>query len=184
MNAKDARQLIIEIASRNVGKREDSPNRAPWIKPLWPETSYPEGYANREPYCAAGMCWVLATFIRELAALGELKDTLGMTLIQAEKWRCKSARAFGWRDWAIAKGLMTIPDTGQPLPGDFIVFDFSHIGLVTESLSRFEVATVEYNTNDGGSREGDGCMAKERANKLAQCFIRLPFLGSRTMFWH
>jgi len=94
MTQRAARQLLIEIARRDVGQREVS-NRAPWIKKLWPVTSYPLGYEERAPYCAAGMVWVLKTWIEELRNRGELVNTLGMTGAQAEKWRCKLAGCLG-----------------------------------------------------------------------------------------
>lgn len=174
MNATDARQLLITIASEDVGKRELTSNRAPWIAKLWPLTSYPEGYAERAPYCSAGMCYVLAEFIRRLAEMGELKKTLGKSLAEANKWRCKDAGAWNWMAWAKKKGVATFPDSEIPLHGDFVVFDFHHIGLVVNYDARSDtIATVEFNTNAGGGREGDGCMSKSRRRKDAQQFIRI-----------
>ncbi len=172
MTRDDAIGLLLAIAETDVGKREESRNRAPWIAKLWTATSYPDGMKNREPYCAAGMCWVLREWIEQLAAKGELKKTLGMTRAEAERWRCKDARAFGWRDWAVKRGVLMIPDTGTPEPGDFVVYDFSHIGLV-EDADPTRIGTSEYNTNKDGSREGDGCWRKVRPKSLAQCFIRV-----------
>lgn len=173
MTRTEAIQLLIAIAREFAGKTESSPNMAPWIAPLWPDTSYPEGMRDRAPYCAAGMCHVVAEWIRRLAAMGQLKAILGMTLKEANAWRCKSARAFAWRDWAKAKGLKIIGDTGTPAPGDIVVFDFSHIGLVTGEERRATVPTFEFNTNASGSRDGDGAWDKQRPKSVAQCFIRL-----------
>lgn len=173
MSPEDARKLLVDIAATDLGKVEVTRNRAPWIQKLWQETSYPDGMANREPYCAAGMCWVLAEWIRRLSAMGELKATTGMTGAQAEKWRCKSARAFGWQDWAKAKGLTVLPDTSKDVPiGAFMVFDMSHIGLVTRNNAH-TVATSEYNTGPSGGNDGDGCWSKVRAKALAKCFIQV-----------
>ena len=166
-------QLLIDIAREDVGKREVTQNRAPWIAKYWPETSYPDGMANREPYCAAAMCYVLAEFIRRLADEGELRKTLGMGSVEAHKWRCKSARAFGWKEWALKKNVQMFGDSMIPKPGDFVVFDFSHAGLVVKPVGKTQMQTIEMNTNEGGSREGDGCMEKIRQRSLAQCFIRI-----------
>lgn len=179
MDRDAAAALMIDIAREDVGKREVTTNRAPWIEKLWPLTNAAwcydpkvKPYYGRAPYCAAGMAYVLATFIEKLAAAGELRKTLGMSLAQANAWRCKSAAAFGWRDWAAKKNVRLFPDSSIPMPGDFVVFDFSHIGLVVKPV-RSEMVTIEYNTNSGGSRDGDGCWEKMRRIKEAQCFVRI-----------
>jgi hypothetical protein len=173
MTPEDARQLLVDIASTDLGKVEVTRNRAPWIEKLWADTTYPDGMKNREPYCAAGMCWVLAEWIRRLAAMGELKATTGMTLSEANRWRCKSPRAFGWQDWAKAKGLRVLPDTAFRVKmGSFMVFDMSHIGLV-KSDTKESVSTIEYNTGPAGGNDGDGCWPKLRQKSLAKCFIEI-----------
>jgi hypothetical protein len=180
MKPTEARQLLVSIAREDVGKHEVSRNRAPWIEKLWPATNYPEAYDLKEkpyygraPYCAAGMCYVLKTFIERLRSAGELVATLGMTGAKAERWRCKSAGAYAWMDWAKKNGVLALPDTAIALPGDFIVFDFSHIGMVEKDSGGLTVNTIEYNTNDSGSRDGDGCLAKVRRRKDSQIFIRV-----------
>lgn len=171
MKPEEARQLLIDVAYTDLNKVEVTRNRAPWIEKLWTATTYPDGMRNREPYCAAGDCWVLKEWIARLSALGELKKTLGMTGSEAERWRCKSARAFGWEDWAKAKGLKILPDTAKNVPkGAFMVFDMSHIGIVETDLVNM-VSTIEYNTGATGGRDGDGCFQKTRAKSLAKCFI-------------
>lgn len=166
------RQRLIEIARQDVGKVETSRNQAPFIKKFWPATSYPEGYANREPYCAAAGCYWVWKWLQD----PEVLTALGKTPAQAEKWRCKSARAFDWRDWGRKNGLLVMDDSPKNVlhTGDIIIFDFSHFGIVVDDYpARRIVKTIEANTNAGGSRDGDGCWEKERALSLAQCFIRL-----------
>lgn len=169
-----AAELFLDIARRDVGQTERTSNRAPWIEKYWPDTSYPKGHEDRQPYCAAAVCYWLAQLGRELRGEGELKNTFGMDSTAFNKWRCKSARAFGWRDWARDKGLQVLPESATAQPGDIIVFDFSHVGLVEADLGKSGFATIEANTNAAGSREGDGCWNKTRARHLAQCLIRLP----------
>lgn len=175
MSTHPAAALLIAIAKRDVGEVEVTRNRAPWIAKYWPATSYPAGHTNREPYCAAAVCYWLATLGRELAEQGHFRATFGMTLKDFETWRCKSARAFDWRDWAHKRNLQVLPETATARPGDLIVFDFSHLALIEADLGRAGFATIEANTNTAGSREGDGCWNKNRARSLAQCIIRLPF---------
>lgn len=173
MKAEEAASLMISIARKDVGNVEASHNNGAWIKKLWPATDYPDGYVNREPYCAAGLCYVLQQFIIQLRDKGELQKTLGMTFKGADKWRCKSARAFGWRDWAKRVGAVMLPDTVPTKPGDFIVYDFSHVGLSLGMVNSNTLRTIEYNTNAGGSREGDGCWDKVRNLSTVQCSIRI-----------
>jgi hypothetical protein len=175
MSTHPAATRLLAIAKRDVGQVEVTRNRAPWIAKYWPTTSYPEGHTNREPYCAAAVCYWLATVGRELAEDGLFRTSFGMTLKQFEVWRCKSARAFDWRDWARKQNLIVLPETATAKPGDIIIFDFSHIGLIEADLGKAGFATIEANTNASGSRDGDGCWNKTRARNLAQCLIRLPF---------
>lgn len=121
------RAKLVEIARRDNGRTEDEgKNRAPWIKRLWPATTYPEGYANREPYCAAGMTYCL----REWLKLPDVLAALGLTAETAEKWRCKSAGAFAWEDWARTHKLTVMPTNGILHAGDIVIYKHSHIELV------------------------------------------------------
>lgn len=172
-----AASLLLAIALEDAGRAEVTRNRAPWIKPYWPDTSYPEGYQNREPYCAAACCHWLAELGRRLAARGLLRKTTGMDSVEYERWRCQHARAFDWRDWAAKKGLLTFPESARAMTGDFIVFDFSHIGLVERDCGRDGFQTVEANTNHVGWRDGDGCWRKTRPRSVAQMLIRAPWMA-------
>jgi hypothetical protein len=170
-------ERLVIIAKREVGKTEGPKNnQGEWIKKFWPATNYPEGYANREPYCAAAMCYWLKTLGEELHAVGLIESQTGMTLGQWEKWRCKSAGAWAWQDWAKkAKGVTVLPDSAKPECGDVVVYDFSHVGLVTGQPGKGRIATIEANTGPSGERDGDGCWEKNRPQEIARCFIRLEF---------
>lgn len=162
------RWKLVEIARLDVGKTEVSRNQAPWIKKLWPATNYPEGYAERAPYCAAGMCYVL----REWLKLPEVLKAMGFTAAEAETWRCKSAAAFGWLEWARDKRLMIFrPSDGIALhTGDIMVFEKSHIELVVDDTNGLE--NIGYNTGSD-LRDGEGCFEKGRLPSLARGFIRM-----------
>jgi hypothetical protein len=175
---------MIEIARRDVGSNEVTPNRAPWLGKIWPATTYGDGQKDRAPYCAAGMAFVLKQAAVELAAEGRLRETTGMSLMEFEKWRCKEAAVINWRSWAAKKkGVLVLPDDATTIaqPGDFMVFDTSHIGLVVKprDAAGKTLDTVEYNTGPSKpgavNRDGDGCWDKVRARSLARQFIRLPF---------
>ncbi len=180
MTATSAGRLLVDIALRDVRKVEKTSNRAPWIAKYWPATDYPEAYdlsnpayKGRPPYCAAACCYWLKQLGVELAEMGELRKTFDKSLKEFESWRCKSAGAFRWRDWAKRKSdVLVLPKYAIAMPGDFVIFDFSHIGLVQNS-SAGSVDTVEANTNLAGGREGDGCWAKSRSRDVVQGFIRI-----------
>ena len=139
---------LIDIARSQLFIRESSKNQGDGIKKLWDATSYPEGFANREPYCAAGMVW-----------------TVKESQIFSENDRPKSASAFSWETWADSHLSKVKIDRSPELvsEGDIIVFKFSHIGLATsDSDKKGDFDTVEFNTNKAGEREGDGCFEKSR----------------------
>lgn len=168
---------LIRVARRDIGKVEKPKNNmGEWIKKYWPSTSYTDGYDDRQPYCAAACCYWLDTAGEELAKAGMLEALTGMTAEQFEKWRCQSAAAFGWMPWGKkAKGVTVLPDTAEPRKGDVVVFDFSHIGLVSGVPSKGRVATIEANTGPSGERDGDGCWDKNRPQEVARAFIRFNF---------
>lgn len=164
------RKKLVAIAEKDVGRTEVSPNRSPTIARYWPATNYPGGYANREPYCAAAVCY----WVRQWLALPDVRKAFDMTAQRLEAWRCKSPLAFGWLEWAKAKGLTILPDDMSQVlhTGDLMVFDMSHIGIVYDDENTI-VKTIEANTGPSGGRDGDGIWKKERTRSLARAFIRL-----------
>lgn len=175
INRQELEQRLLKQARADLGGVEKTRNQARWIEKYWPRTSYPEGYRNREPYCAAACVYWLWAFLLDLANDGLLQKVFGAADVVArmERWRCKSARAFDWREWGKkAKGVQVLDETQSARPGDFVVFDFSHIGMVVEDRGA-TLLTIEANTNSAGSREGDGCWQKTRPRSLVQCFVRV-----------
>jgi hypothetical protein len=170
MSTLNIRQKLVDIARLDVGQREASRNRGEYIKKYWPATNYPDGYINREPYCAAAMCY----WLREWLKLPEVLSALDMSRSEAENWRCKLPAAFGWTRWAKEKGLLVATDREDFVlhTADLMVFDISHIGLVTNDNDN-SVNTIEANTGATGGRDGDGVFAKVRRRSEAKNFIRL-----------
>jgi hypothetical protein len=79
-------------------------------------------------------------------------------------------------DWAVHQGCLIFKPSSrviQAVPGDIVVFTFSHIGIV-ESVQPGSVKTIEGNTNEEGSREGTAVQRKSRSNSAVRRFIRLP----------
>lgn len=170
MSTLPLREDFVRIAERDVGQTETTRNRGPAMKKYWPATNYPDGYANREPYCAAAMCYWLREWLKNPAVL----DALKLTPAAAERWRCKSARAFDWMDWAAQKKLQVFNDAQHHVlhTADIMVFDMSHVGVVQNDRGS-SVFTIEANTGPSGGRDGDGVWAKVRERSLARQFIRI-----------
>ena len=79
-------------------------------------------------------------------------------------------------EWAVhERCLIFKPGSAiiPPVPGDIVVFTFSHIGIVEEGQLG-SVKTIEGNTNEAGSREGTSVLRKSRPHNLIRRFIRLP----------
>lgn len=170
MSTLNLRKKLVEIAKRDVGQIEISRNHGEFIKKFWPATSYHEGYSNREPYCAAGVCYWVREWLKDPAVL----SAIGMSATEAEIWRCKSAAAFGWTNWAKEKGLLVMSDSAANVlhTGDIVVYDFSHVGIVDTDEGDL-VYVCEANTGATGSRDGEGVFYKTRHRSEARNFIRL-----------
>lgn len=171
MSTYDLRKKLVAIARRDVNKVEDTKNQSPWIKKLWPATSYPEGYANREPYCAAGVAYCVREWVKD----PDVAKALKMTPEEAERKRCKSAAAFGWSEWAKDKGVRVLPKNCILHLGDLAVYSFSHIEIVTDDdgTEKGPFTAIGFNTDASGSRDGQGCFEKPRSRAKVREFIRL-----------
>lgn len=173
MSTLALRQKFVAIARQNCGKKETSRNQAPWIKVLWPATSYPSGYEERQPYCAAGVAWTLREWLKDPDVL----QALGMTPARADVWRCKSASCFrakgSWLDWARTNGLQILKKDDNFHTGDLIIYDYSHIEIYVDDLPGGRFTAIGYNTDDAAGRDGDGCFEKPRSRAKIKAVIRL-----------
>ncbi|MBF7995702.1 CHAP domain-containing protein [Rahnella laticis] len=165
---------LIDIAANEVGVTEGNKDNtgtrvveyqgASWLAPgAW-------------PWCAAFTCWVMREWLED----EKVRDALKIgTFSQAEKWRCRDASAFGWDKWAAGKSTVhQIPPVQLALAGDFVVYEFSHIGLVIEDQKSIsgKIRTIEGNTHgqkDKDSEPVDGVWRKERSPTLVKNYIRL-----------
>jgi len=174
------RKKLIDIARRDRGLAEVTKNRAPWIEKLWPTTSSPEFYhkGNRDypngdpPYCAAGVCycvheWLMNEDVRRAFGFAAFK--------QADKWRCKSAGAFEWINWAREHSLQVLNPHAILHMGDLVVYSHSHIEIVVDDDGTTEGSfiAIGYNTNASGARDGEGCFEKPRQRAGVKAFIRM-----------
>lgn len=157
---------LADIAQAQVGVREHGHNTGDEVVQFQRATWLPPG---PWPWCAAFTAWVLRAWLRHT----DVRDALHLGDDEAvQQWRCRDARAYGWEDWAQRRGLLILPESAPARRGDFVTFDFSHIGIVAADDGP-SISTIEGNTNGTGSREGDGVYAKSRARSLVRAFIRV-----------
>jgi hypothetical protein len=167
------RAALVLIAQKQIGIHETSQNHGDGIAKFWTATNYPDGYANREPYCAAFVCWL----VMQALSLGY---ALGLTA--STRPREAAVRNFvAWAHQPASGALVFAPgDTSyEPSAGDVVWFEFGgdhpdHVGLV-ESFDGHTVRTIEANTGATGGRDGDGVYQKSRALNLCRGFIRLAW---------
>ena len=135
---------VREIRDTNCGVRVDEYKAATWLNPK-------KGWA----WCAAFVCWV----VRESMTSAEVKQTKTFN-------RPRTAGAWDFENWSLEQDKTTNtkkPHGGDILPGDIVVFTFSHIGIAVSSPNgEGIVKVVEGNTDAAGSREGGGVYLKSR----------------------
>ncbi len=156
---------LVEIAKRDLWIREtDGNNRGEGIEKYWAATTYPAGYKDRAPYCAAAICWWVAAAVEGIRPPFTLPTT---------------AKAFLLVDWAkrnAGKGVVILGKGEQLEPGDIIVFEFSHVGVVEMRCPKGQpnVHTVEANTSpDSSNNEGGGNFRRSRSRNLIRAVIRI-----------
>ena len=153
---------LVEIADTQVGITESSRNQGEGIEKYWEATNYPDGYKNREPYCAAFICWLV-------------KQAVGSSISYSFKLP-QSATAYGFEDWSLKQDSSTNTKKnprGEIRRGDLVIFKFSHIGIATGAPDKNgHFRTIEANTGPSGERDGDGVWRKVRHIDLVRSRIR------------
>ena len=164
-------EKLVKIALSQVGVREvGGNNRGAKVREYQAATSLkPAAW----PWCAAFTGWCIREWLKDR----ETVAWLGLKVLTPEKWRPKTAAAFGYIEWAKARPSTTkiIPKSAVPKVGDIAVFDFSHIGIVSK-VNKTNFQWVEGNTNGKGTRDstsGDGVWLKTRTFSTVRCYIRI-----------
>jgi hypothetical protein len=152
---------LIKIAESQLGIFETSKNHGEGIAKYWTATTYPDGYDNREPYCAAAVCWM----VREA---GKFTDAT----------RPKTASAYGFESWAEKNGLKLSKHPSSVKAGQIVIFSFSHIGIcVKETDFRGNFETIEANTSQqgvtGSQRDGGGVWRRSRNLSLVRSTVTI-----------
>ena len=160
---------LVRIAEGELKVKETSKNQGPGIEKYWPATSYPSGYKEHQPWCAAFVAWCVREAGRREGWL--VKDTARPRSAAVREW-VPAALKLGWEVFGPRDGLRF------PRAGDVVVFTFSHIGIVTDFDGTW-VKTIEGNTNAAGNREGKFVMRHQRVLGICRSFIRLPKPGEK-----
>lgn len=134
---------ILELTGNNDGKQVEA-----YLKYV--------GLSKGNPWCAAFVCWVLGQ----------------NNVPNPKSGYCPSLFAKEDQVWK-----RTSKTNSLPLPGDVFGIYFpekkriAHVGFV-DSWTHKTVNTVEGNTNDAGSREGDGVYRKIRLTRQIYAVTR------------
>lgn len=136
---------VKEVNGTNCGERVDEYKAATWLSPK-------KGW----PWCAAFICWIVR----------EALQNVGAKTKTAKFTRPRTAGAWDMENWSLQQDSTTWtkkPHRNDILPGDIVVFLFSHIGFAVSAPDKNGyVTTVEGNTDTSGSREGGGVFRKKR----------------------
>lgn len=145
---------IVRIATEEIGVEEvDGTNCGPQVNRYKSATNLPP--TEPWPWCAAFVDWVVLQALRET-----------QTPETATFRRPTTAGAWALEAWSLAQDASTNtkkPHRGDIMPGDIVIFTFSHVGFaVSEPDKDGYVTTVEGNTDGQGSREGGAVLRKRR----------------------
>lgn len=143
---------VLELAAAEVGVREHGRNRGPEIDAYNRDIGHDP--AKADPWCAI---FVSAMVKRACAALG-VPVPIHLT-----------AGCFTLDEQAPRQMRRSVPTSGSI----FILNGHKHTGFVETVFPNGNCITIEGNTNDGGSPEGDGVYRRTRERRELLCFIDL-----------
>lgn len=152
------REAFVEILRGEIGVREQGGNnRGPRVQEYQDAASWVDG--TGWAWCAAFICW----------GFDRLAERFKLPFATPE-----GAGAFWFEDWARQQKLPVFSGKAKVRRGDLIIYSFSHIGCATSDEKDGLFLCVEGNTNDGGSRDGDGVFERRRMKNSVRSIIR-PF---------
>ena len=156
---------LVEIARKQLGTEEDPKhkNTGSSILKYQASTSLAgQGW----PWCAAFVDWCVQQFAKEDNKITHAPRT---------------PSAFGLIAWGNDNHFKVFdppigsPDDVTPEPGDIVVYEFSHTGIVSKNGDpTHDFYAIEGNTNPGGGRDGYEVAERGRNYSSVRKFIRLP----------
>jgi hypothetical protein len=164
---------LAKIAESQVGVRESGRNSGEDVRKYQEATNLEErGFA----WCAAFVDWCIKEWLTDAEAV----KWLGLRVRTPEAWRPKTALAYGFLNWAKDRPNTTevLMPRAKAQAGDIVMYTFSHVGIVISDNGK-TIQTVEGNTNEEGSREGDGVYYRTRNKSLVKRFVRIKSTSSK-----
>ncbi|GAA4795261.1 hypothetical protein GCM10023231_24590 [Olivibacter ginsenosidimutans] len=155
------RQQVKAIYDSQVGVREATGhNDGPQVEAYLRYTGLGKGNA----WCAAFVCWVLGQ-----AGVENPRTAWAASLFPNDKLIWKQGNPLTTRNWQRATKKASRTTSNAQLATIFGLYfpslkRIAHCGFI-DQWGEKEVITVEGNTNDSGSREGDGVYRKRRPIK-------------------
>lgn len=161
------------VAGGEIGVMEEPPgsNRGPRVAEYLAAVDL-DASKGHYAWCAAFVCWVF----REAARALGVENPLPMTAGALALWN----RSAGRPELVRVTAAEARAEVSLVKPGQVFVLStgggLGHVGIV-ESVSAGVLATIEGNTNDGGSREGIGVFRRAGANGRKVVSINKGFVG-------
>jgi len=161
-------ERVARAAESQLGVRESGgANKGKALQPFFDADNYDpngpkpgdDGYA----WCAAFVCFCVYQAVKDYRVTFKRPVTPGAW--DYERW-CRE------QDNSV---MLKKPHKGDIKRGDIVIFNISHIGIAVSDAANGSVMTVEGNTNQAGSREGDGVYKKIRS--LSGIRSRIRFVG-------
>ena len=122
------------------------------------------------PWCAAFVCWCVRQWVNQIGPKDPIYGKWA-----AAAWRPQTAGAFDLENWAKERKLAVLGPKAEARPGDIVVFDMSHCGIVVgdHPANSLFIDTVEGNTGSQSQRDGDGVWRKKRSRVMVRSIIRV-----------
>jgi hypothetical protein len=171
MNKQIIIDKLVKIAESKVGVKEEGGNNKGAEIILFQQATFlkPDAW----PWCAAFICWCIREWLKD----NDVKSYLHLTDETIKTWRPRTASAFDFQNWAKTNRLKIFDEKLDAKAGDIVIFDFSHIGIVSaDQVGGDTIQTIEGNTNIKGERDshsGDGVFRKTRNKNLVRAYIRI-----------
>jgi hypothetical protein len=161
----DFAKELVNVAQTQIGifEKPRNSNKGPEVEGLYQRSTSLNG--TGWPWCAAFVCYLFKTAASKKG-------------IQYSFKLPKTAGAYDFKNWANnnSKYIQVLsPPFNKILPGDVIIFNFSHIGLSVGQINGGKIDTIEGNTDASGSREGGGVYKKSRNLSLIKHVLRIKY---------
>lgn len=150
MNALTEKAL--ELAISQIGVRETKRNRGPEVDAYLLSAGL-DPTKGSYPWCASFCYWAFQKAARELGVPNPVPRTAGVMKMWAKS-------PFWARSGPVAGAIFIIDHGGGK----------GHAGFV-EYAAPLHIVSIEGNTNDGGSREGDGVYRRTRRKDEATGYL-------------